>query len=80
VTELARGEQCDDPLLDLIDLHVEPGGDDAALVKAPVQLDNDLLRAVVIDNFEFTDVALMVNSIVFTKEKHGELVNGECHR
>lgn len=62
VTELARGEQCDDPLLDLIDLHVESGGDDSALVEASVQLDYDLLRAVVIDNFEFTDVALMINS------------------
>ncbi len=60
VTELARGEQCDDPLLDLIDLHVESGGDDSALVEASVQLDYDLLRAVVIDNFEFTNVALMI--------------------
>ncbi len=36
VTKLMRGEQGNDPLLDLVNLDVEPGGDDAALVEASV--------------------------------------------
>ncbi|KAL7550383.1 hypothetical protein ACHAWF_013626, partial [Thalassiosira exigua] len=54
--ELTGREEVDDPLLDLVDGHVEPGGDDAALVEASVELDDNLLGAVVVDDLEFADV------------------------
>jgi hypothetical protein len=61
VSELTGREQGYDPLLDLVDCHVEPWGDDAALVEASIQLDYDLLRAVIVDDFEFANVALIVD-------------------
>ena len=56
-TELTRREQQVDPVLDLVDLNVVAGGDDASLVEAAVELDDYLARTVVIDNLERADVA-----------------------
>jgi hypothetical protein len=63
VTELTGRQQGYDPLLDLVDGDVEPWGDDAALVEAAIQLDHDLLRAVVVDDLEFANVALITSRI-----------------
>ena len=51
------GKEQVDPVLDLADLDVEAGRDDAGLVEAAVELDNDLARAVVVDDLEVADVA-----------------------
>jgi hypothetical protein len=51
-----REEQID-PRLDLRDLDVEPGRDDACLVEPAVELHDDFTRAVVVDDLEFADVA-----------------------
>ena len=55
--ELTTREEVHNPLLDLVDLHVESGGDDAALVESAGELDDDLLGAVVVHDLEFANVA-----------------------
>lgn len=55
--ELTTREQLDDPLFELRELHVVAGRDDAGLVEAAVELDDDLAVAVVVDFFELADVA-----------------------
>jgi hypothetical protein len=55
-TELTRGQQVVGPLLDLADGNVEARRDDGALVKATKEVNNDLTSAVVVNNFELTDV------------------------
>lgn len=57
VTELTRGQQLDDPLLHVAELDVVAGRDDAGLVDAAVELDDDLAVAVVINLLELADVA-----------------------
>ena len=57
VTELTRGEELDNPLLDIAELDVVAGGDDTGLVDAAVKLDDDLAVAVVIDLLELANVA-----------------------
>jgi hypothetical protein len=57
VSELTRREELDDPLLHLSQLYVEARADNTSLVQAPVELDNDLAVAVVIDFLEFAYVA-----------------------
>lgn len=56
-TETTSGEKQVDPRLDLVVLDVETGGDDTGLVETTVQLDDDFTGTVVVDDFEFTDVA-----------------------
>jgi hypothetical protein len=57
VTELTRGKELDDPLLDIAELDVVAGRDDTGLVDAAVKLDNDLAVAVVVDLLELANVA-----------------------
>ena len=57
VAELARREQVDDPLFQLARTDVEPRRDDAALINASDELDDNLAGAMVIDNLELADVA-----------------------
>lgn len=58
VTELTGWEEVDDPFLEISNADVEAWGDDTALVETAVELDNNLAGAVVVDFFEFTNVAL----------------------
>jgi hypothetical protein len=55
-TELTRGQEVGDPLLDVLELNVEAGADHAALVDATNEVNNDLAAAVVIDDLELTNV------------------------
>lgn len=55
-TEPTSGEQQVDPRLNLVNLDVETGRNDTGLVQAPVELNNDLARTVVIDQLELADV------------------------
>lgn len=57
VAELTSWEELDNPLLEIGELDVVAGVDDAGLVEATVQLDDDLAGAVVIDLLELADVA-----------------------
>ena len=56
-TEATSGEEQIDPRLDLVDLNVISWRDNASLVQTTVELNNDLSRTVVVDDFEFADVA-----------------------
>ena len=60
MSELSRGQKVHNPLLHFVYWHVETGGDDSALVETAVEFDYDLLGAVVIDNFEFTNVSYIL--------------------
>lgn len=57
LTERTGGQQQGDPVLDSVQGDVESGRDDTSLVQSTVELDDDLAASVVIDDFEFTDVA-----------------------
>lgn len=57
VSEETGREQVDDPVLDLIKLHIETRRDDTTLVQTTVQVDDDLARTVIINNFELSDVS-----------------------
>lgn len=56
VTKLSRRQQVLDPLLHVVNLDVESGRNDTALVESAVELDNNLARSVVIDVGELVDV------------------------
>jgi hypothetical protein len=57
VTELTRGKELGNPLLELAKLDVVAGGNATGLVDASVKLDNDLSGTVVIDFLEFSNVS-----------------------
>lgn len=57
VAEPTRRKNVLHPLLDVMHRDIETGGDHSALVDAANQVDNNLARAVVIKNLEFSDVA-----------------------
>ena len=56
-TNLARGQQVADPLLDVLKGHIEARTNDTALVDAAVQLDDNLAGAAVVHKLELADVA-----------------------
>lgn len=62
-TKLTGREQIGDPLLDLVDADVEPGGDDTALVETADEVDDDLARAVIVDDLELADVAVALHDL-----------------
>jgi len=43
----------------LVESNIESWGDDSALIESAVELDDDLASSVIIDNFEFTNVAVL---------------------
>ena len=61
--ELAGGQDVADPLLEGLDVNVEAGADRAALVEATVEVDDDLAGAVVIDELELTNVAVLLHDL-----------------
>jgi len=63
VSELTRWQKLNDPLLEIGDLYVVSWADDTGLVETAVQLNNDLSAAVVIDLFEFSDVAILLHDL-----------------
>ena len=42
-------------------LDIESGGNDSALVDSPDEFNNDLLGSMVIDDFEFADVSVLLH-------------------
>ena len=58
IAKLSGGQEVVGPLLDVPDGDVEPGGDHAALVQAPRQVDNNLTRSVVIDDLK--DITMLM--------------------
>merc|ERR1712022_59519 len=63
VAELTGGQQVGDPLLSVLVAKVKARGDHAALVKATVELHHDLLGAVVVDDLELANVAVLLHDL-----------------
>lgn len=57
--ELTGWQQCVCPFLDVEDGHIEAGADDTSFVESSGEIDNDLSGAVIINNFELSDVAVL---------------------
>ena len=62
-TELTSGQQVTNPLFHFTKLDVETGRDDTTLVQATVQLNDNLTSAVVINDFEFTNVTVLLHDL-----------------
>jgi hypothetical protein len=61
VTKLSRGQQVLDPLLNVVDLDVESGRNDSALVESAVELDHNLAGSVVVHVLELANVAVLLH-------------------
>ena len=59
VAELTRWQEVVDPALNIFLLDVEARRDDSALVEASNQLDDNLARAVIVDNLKLSNVAFV---------------------
>lgn len=57
-TELSGWKDLLCELLEVLDWEIESWGEDTALVKSSVQVDNDLAGSLVINDLEFIDVSL----------------------
>lgn len=57
-TELTGGEHGVGEVLELVELEIETGGDNTALVEATVEVNNNLASAGIVDDGELVDVAL----------------------
>ena len=71
--ELTAGEDVLVPLLELANAAIVAGADGTALVEAAVQGHDDLAGAVVIDDLEGTDVAVLLHDL---QELHDDLAGG----
>jgi len=61
VTELTRWKQLDNPLLKILEGNVVAGRDDTGLVETAIELDHNLAVAVIINFFEFANVAVLLH-------------------
>jgi len=61
VAELTRGEELDDPFLEIAELDVVAWGDDTTFVQPANELDDNLAGAVVIDFLELANVAMLLH-------------------
>jgi len=71
--ELTGWEDGPDPLLEAVDWDIVTGADGTALVQAAVEVDDDLLLAAVINNFEVANVAVALHH---AEELHDDLGRG----
>jgi hypothetical protein len=78
VPELPGWQQVDDPFLNFSILHIETRTNDTALVEAASQLNDNLVRTVVIDNFEFPNISWCVakRGIKTRQSSESRLSNG----
>jgi len=60
-SELSGGKDIVAPLFVVIKLEIESGGDDTALVDSTKKLNDDFIGSVVIDDFEFTNVTVLLH-------------------
>ena len=61
--ELTRREHRGREVLEVLELQVEAGRDDTALVEAAVQVDNDLAIAGVINDLKLVDIAMLLHNL-----------------
>lgn len=67
VAELTRGEKLVDPVLEVVNLDIETGRDNANLVETAVEEDSDLACTVVVNELEVVNVACKVLVLVRCK-------------
>ena len=60
-SELSGWENLVDELLEILELKVESWGDDTALVKSSVEVNDDLSGSTIIDDLEFVDVTVLLH-------------------
>lgn len=72
-TELTGRKELVGPLLNVVEGAVEAGRDDTRLVQATQKVDDDLARAMVIDNLELSNVTVLLHQ---TKEGNDHLGGG----
>ena len=71
--ELSGREDVVAELLEVLQLEVETGRDDAALVQTAVEVDDDLASALIIDDLELINVAVLLHE---TQELDNDLGDG----
>ena len=62
MSELSTGQKIDHPLFQFTVGAVESGGDNTTLVETSIQLDHNLLRTMIVNNFEFGNVAVCLHA------------------
>ena len=60
-TELSGWENTVNEFLEVLQFKVESWGDDTALVKSSIELNNDLSRSVVVNDFELVDISMLLH-------------------
>jgi len=73
VAELTRGQEFDNPLLNLVELDVVAGRDTSALVDTAVKLNDNLSGSVVVNLLELADVTVSLHD---TQELDDDLRRG----
>ena len=63
VTELTRGEDGGGELLEVLELEVEAGRDDSALVEAAVEVNDNLAVAGIVDDGEVVNVTILLHNL-----------------
>ena len=80
VTELTGGEDGVGEVLEVLELQVETGGDDTALVEATVQVNDDLASAGIVNDGELVDVALGLHQAEDLDQNLGDGVEDNLDR
>lgn len=63
ITKLTAGQQVTGPVFHFPDLDIKTGRNDTTLVQPTIQLDDNLTRTVVINNFEFINVPVLLHHL-----------------
>lgn len=71
-TELSGGEHGIGEVLEVLELEVETGGDNSALVQTTVKVDNDLAIAGIVDDLELGDVTVSLHHLEELDEHLGD--------
>lgn len=71
--KLSAGQQVVYPLFNSVSLYIESRRDDSALVQTSNQLDNNLSTAVIINDFKFSNVTMLLH---YAKEFNDHFARG----
>ena len=70
-TELSGGKDVVAPLFVIVELKVESGGDDTAFIDSAQKFNDDLATSVIIDDFEFTNVTVLLHNSEESQDDFG---------
>ena len=70
--ELSGGKDLVNKVFEILELEVETGGDNSALVQTTVKVDNDLAIAGIVDDLELVDVAVLLHHTEELDENLGD--------